>query len=129
MFKRIVISMTALLVFLGIAFATPVIAQSSAGAPQPGAVSQHHQMMYGMMKDMSQEMSKMADQMAGGELTAEQKKHMAQQMNRMSTMMHRMSGLQARPAMREPEMQKQMEQMRKQMDEMMGDAHMKHEGK
>ncbi len=125
MFKSTAISITGLIVCLGIFFAAPVSAQSSGGAVQPSAVSQSHQMMYGMMKDMSQEMSKMTEQMARGEPTPELKKQLAQRMNRMSTMMHRMAGLQDRPAMKEPEMQKQMEKMRTQMDDMMRDAPMK----
>ena len=70
-----------------------------------------------MMKDMTQEMTKMTEQMAQGALTPDQQKQMAQRMQFMSTMMHRLSGLEARPAIKHGELDKQ---MRKQMDEMMG---------
>ena len=78
-----------------------------------------------MMKVMSQEMSKVTEQMSRGEFTPEPRKHMGQRMERMSKMMHRMSGVESRPAMKEPEMAQQMNQMRRQMDEMMRDPSMK----
>ena len=98
---------------------------SVTGAARQSGVSEHHQIIADMMKDMSQEMSKMAEQMSRGELTPEQRKHLGQRMEIMSKMMHRMSGLESRPAMKEPEMQQQLKQMRRQMDEMMRDPSMK----
>ena len=112
-------------VCIGMFIAAPAGAQSSAPSSEQARVSQHHQAMYGLMKDMSQEMNRMTEEMSRGELTADQNKQMAQRMKRMSTLMQRMSGLQDRPAMKEPEMQKQLAQMRKQMDEMMHDKPMK----
>jgi len=81
-------------------------------------------MQYQLMNDMAQEMTRMTEQMAKGELSPELRKQMAGRMALMSTMMQRMSGLASRPAMREPEWQKQMGGMRKQMDGMMRDSTM-----
>ena len=75
--------------------------------------------IYQMMKDMTQEMGKMTDQMSQGPLPPEQQKQMAQRMTFMSTMMRRLSGLEARPAIKHANLEKQLDQMRKQMDEMM----------
>lgn len=114
----------AIILCLGMVVAAPAIAQSPANPGVQSDVSQHHQMMSGMMKDMSQQMSGMSDQMSQGNLTPEQGKQMGQRMERMSSMMHRMSGLAAKPAMSDPEFQKQMGQMRKQMNDMMRAAPM-----
>ncbi|MEO8386171.1 MAG: hypothetical protein ABI583_13070 [Betaproteobacteria bacterium] len=121
MSRKSVVSTTALLVCLGILAITPAGAQPTQDKP---SVSEHHQAQFQMMKDMSQEMSRMTDEMSHGTLTPEQNKKMAKRMDGMSTMMHRMASLGARPSMREPEYQKQMGQMRKQMDGMMGDQSM-----
>ena len=77
-----------------------------------------------MMKDMTQEMTRMTEQMAQVALTPDQQKQMAQRMQFMSTMMHRLSGFEARPAIKHGDMEKQMDQMRKQMDEMIGNPKM-----
>jgi hypothetical protein len=129
MMTKTAASMSALVLCLGMFTAVPVSAQPTAGVANQTGVSQHHQMMADMMKDMSQEMGKMTQVMPRGDLTPEQRKQMSQRMESMSKLMHRMSGLQARPAMKEPEMQKQMDQMRKQMDEMMRDPAMKPQAK
>lgn len=118
------VSIPAIIFYLGIAVAVPAIAQSPANPGVQSDASQHHQMMSGMMKDMSQQMTGMSDQMSQGNLTPEQGKQMAQRMERMSGMMHRMSGLAGKPAMSDPEFQKQMGQMRKQMNDMMRAAPM-----
>ncbi len=121
MSSKSVVSRAALVVWLGILATVPAGAQPTQDKP---SVSEHHQAQFQMMKDMSQEMSKMTDEMSHGGLTPEQNKKMAKRMEGMSTMMHRMASLGARPSMREPEYQKQMGQMRKQMDGMMGDQSM-----
>lgn len=77
-----------------------------------------------MMKDMTQEMSRMTDQMSQGALTPDQQKQMARRMEFMSTMMHRLSDLEARPAIKHGDMDKQLNQMRKQMDDMMSSSKM-----
>jgi hypothetical protein len=92
-------------------------------AMRPG-VSEHHQRMGEMMKDMSREMNNMTELMSRGDLTPEQRTQMSLRMERMSKLMHRMSGLQDRPSMKGPESQKQLDQMRKQMDEMKRDSSM-----
>ena len=125
MIKKTTVSMTALVLCLGIFSAAPVSAQPTTGAARQTGVSEHHQMMGDMMKDMSQEMNKMTELTSRGDLTPEQRKQMSQRMERMSKLMHRMSGLQDRPAMKGPEMQKQIDQMRKQMDDMKRDSSMK----
>jgi len=117
-------SMMAIVVYLGIFISVPAMAQLSTGPYWGGDVTQHHRMQYQMMKDMTQEMTRMTEQMSLGELTPDQRKQMAGRMTFMSTMMRRMSGLSARPAMREPEWQKQMGEMRKKMDDMMGNTGM-----
>jgi hypothetical protein len=116
-----VVSISAVVVCFGILAIVPAGAQPTQDKP---SVSEHHQGQFQMMKDMSQEMSRMTDEMSHGTLTPEQNKKMAKRMDGMSTMMHRMASLGARPSMREPEYQKQMGQMRKQMDGMMGDQSM-----
>ena len=124
MSSRAFLCMMAMIGWLGMLGAPAVKAQSSAPAPQQADVSWHHQMLYRIMKDMTEEMSRMTEEMSRSDLTAEQRKRMAQRMQHMATMMRRMSGLAARPAMADPASQKQMEDMRKQMDEMMRDARM-----
>ena len=111
-----------------VAICASMLAAASANAQSPagstfqdqGRIDPHHLRIYQMMKDMTQEMTKMTEQMAQGALTPDQQKQMAQRMQFMSTMMHRLSGLEARPAIKHGELDKQLDQMRKQMDEMMG---------
>ncbi len=115
--KRMIV-LAAMFVWIGMLTAVPANAQSSLGPTWLDPVSDHHKLQYRMMKDMSEVMDRMTDQMLQGEPTPEQRKEMAERMARMSTIMQRMSGLEARPAMREPEWEKQMNEMRKQMNEM-----------
>ena len=111
-----------------VAICASMLAAASANAQSPagstfqdqGRIDPHHLRIYQMMKDMTQEMTKMTEQMARGALTPDQQKQMAQRMQFMSTMMHRLSGLEARPAIKHGELDKQLDQMRKQMDEIMG---------
>jgi hypothetical protein len=93
--------------------AAPAMAQSNATPAAPsGMATQHQQMMSGMMKDMAQQMSTMADQLGHGVMNGAQDKQM-------SGMMHRMSGMTGQPNMSYPEFQKRMGQMRQQMNSMM----------
>jgi hypothetical protein len=117
-------SLTAMVACIGVLLATTAMAQSPPSPTTQGGMSMHHQMMYKMMGDMSQQMTGMANQMSKGELTPDQHKQMAQMMEKMSGMMHRMSGAEAMPAMNDPEQKKQMDEMRKQMDEMMSTSPM-----
>jgi hypothetical protein len=103
---------------LSTAWAVPAAAQSPSVPTWQDGVSQHHRTQYRIMKDMTDEMGRMTEQMSHGELTSEQRQQMASRMGAMSDMMRRMSGLASQPAMTEAEQQKQMDQMRKQMDEM-----------
>ena len=119
--------MTAVAICLGILSAFfSARAQSPVGSTfqDQGQLDPHHSRIYQMMKDMTQEMTKMTEQMAQGALTPDQQKQMAKRMEFMSTMMHRLSGLEARPAIKHGDMEKQMDQMRKQMDEMIGNPKM-----
>jgi hypothetical protein len=122
MTRKRFLSSVATAVCLSVIVTVPGLAQPT--QPVPGEVSWHHQMMYKMMSDMTQEMSRMTEGMSRSERTPEQKKQMAQRMTRMATLMQRMSGLAGRPSMGDAQSQKQMEQMRKQMDEMMRDSGM-----
>ncbi len=124
MSKKRVVSTMATIACLGIFFVAPASAQYVAGTGQQSTMTLHHQRIADMMKDMTQAMGSMTDQMSKGDLTPEQRKQMAQRMDRMSHMMHRMSGLESRPAMKDAESQKQMDVMKKQMGEMMGDMPM-----
>mgnify|MGYP001792868243 CR=1 FL=1 len=117
---RSAISKAILAVGLGLLAQAPVGAQSPP-TPNWPSVSEHHQRQIEMMRDMSRGMSEMTEQMAHGDLAADQNKLMSGRMKRMSVLMDRMSFLQSRPTMREPEFEKQMGSMRKQMDEMMRD--------
>jgi len=121
MSKKTAVSTMTAMACLGIIFAMPASAQYVAGTGQQPAMTLHHQRIAEVMKDMTQAMGSMTDQMAKGDLTPEQRKEMAQRMDRMSHLMHQMSGLESRPAMKDAESQKQMELMKKQMGEMMGD--------
>ncbi len=89
-----------------------------------GKTDPHHLRIYQTMKDMTQEMTKMTEQMSQGALTSDQQTQMAKRMQFMSMMMRRLSGLEARPAIKHGDMDKQLDQMRKQMDEMMGNEKM-----
>ena len=102
---------------MAILVAAPALAQAPA-TPGPQTAVPHHERIYQMMKDMTEQMGQMSDQMARGPLSLEQRKEMSRRMVRMSTMMRRLSGLEAGPALKENEWQRQMGQMRKQMDEM-----------
>ncbi len=102
MTKRTAVS-TAIVVFLAMAYMLPAHAQPSAAPSWQDDVSEHHRMVFQMMKDMTDQMGRMTDQMARGELTAEQSKKMADRMRLMSTIMLRLSGLEARPAIKHGE--------------------------
>ena len=125
MIKKTEVPMTALVLCLAIFTATSASGQPTAGVAKQTGVSEHHQIMGAMMKDMSQEMNKMTELMSRGDLTPEQRTQMSYRMERMSKLMHRMSSLESRLAKKGPGMQKQMDQMRKQMDEMKRDSAMK----
>ena len=113
-----------------LAFALAATPASYAQAPAAGAaprtgpaseaspIFQRHHAMAGIMKDMVQEMSRMAEEMGSSESTPLMRSQMAAKMKRMSEMMRRMSGWADAPVMREPEMRRQFEEMRRQMDEM-----------
>lgn len=118
MSRKMTPSMTAIVFFLGIFVAAPAMAQSSPGAFWGGDISEHHQRLYQLMKDMNQKMGQMTERMSRGDLSTEERKKLALEMGRMSAIMRRMSGLEARPAMKPAEWQRQMDEMRKQMDEM-----------
>lgn len=79
---------------------------------------------YQMMRDLTQAMRSMTEQMSRGDLTPEQRLQMARRMERMSMMMRRMSGLATRPTIIGPEWQKQMRRMRQEMDEMLQNPRM-----
>ena len=111
-----VIAVTAVLMLAGFG-GTYTRAQSGSEPGQP-AVSQHYQLLYGLMQDMSEQMAKMTEDMSQGPLTPAQRKHMSQSMERMSEMMRGMSGLIRSPDMKSSAAYRQMDQMRKQMDEM-----------
>ena len=124
MSKRSVVSMSALIVCLSVLLVPCSSAQTPA-VPDSSAASIHHQRLYILMRDMSQEMGKMAEEMSHGALTPEQDKLMTERMKWMSTAMHRMTGFNAKYAMKEPEQDRQMTQMRKEMDSMMREPLMK----
>lgn len=111
-----------LLAFATVAAVALSVSARAQQAPEAasGPASRHHEALYEVMQDMTREMRRMTEQMAQGEVPAEQRNGMAQRMERMSSTMQRMSGLLARPAMNEPGFRAQMEQMRKQMNEMAG---------
>lgn len=77
-----------------------------------------------MMNEMTQQMTRMTEQMSRGALNPEENKKMSGQMRRMAKMMQFMSGLAARPAHTHAQLQKQMDQMRVQMNEMMRNSRM-----
>lgn len=121
---RNLLSMTVIIVCVGTFVTTAANAQSTATPTWRDDVSQHHQLQYRMMNGMTQEMTRMTEQMSRGDLSPEDNKRMGEQMKRMAKMMQFMSGLAARPAHTHGQLQKQMEQMRAQMDEMMKNSRM-----
>lgn len=125
MIRKLLNSIAAIVVCIGMFAAAPVLAQSSTGAYWGGdQVSQHHQLQYQMMKDMTDQMGQMTEQMSRGNLSPEESQKMGEQMGRMAKMMRFMSGLAARPAHTHAQLQKQMDQMRAQMDEMTRNSRM-----
>jgi Asp-tRNA(Asn)/Glu-tRNA(Gln) amidotransferase C subunit len=97
-------------------------ARKAAPAPGPGYETtedmRRFQKMAEVMRDMSEEMSGIQQEMAKGELSPEMRKQMSRQLKDMAGMMQRMSALTDRPSMKGAEMEKQVEEMRKQMDQM-----------
>lgn len=83
--------------------------------------TRHHQRIYQLLNDMTQEMTRMTEQMSQGPLPPEQRTQMAQRMAFMSTMMRRLSGLEARPAIEHGDLDKELDQMQKQMDQLLRD--------
>ena len=57
-------SMKAIMACLSMLLAAPAIAQSPPPATTQDGVSVHHQRMFKMMKDMTQEMNSMTEQMS-----------------------------------------------------------------
>ena len=122
----------AVLLSLGMAVATlglPVQAQDMPGKTAAGRTTgpayevspevRRFREMAGLMRDMSQQMNRMQESMANGEMSPESRTRMQQQLKAMSELMRRMSGLADRPSMSDPETKKQTESMRRQMKEMM----------
>ena len=109
---------------VGLLAMAPANAQSPATSTLNDEIAQHHQLQYKLMKDMTDDMSRMTEQMSKGPLTPDQRTAMAKRMAVMSTIMRRMSGVEARPAHTRAQLQNQMEQMRKQMDDMTRDSRM-----
>lgn len=105
-------------------FAPNADAQSSTAPTWADSLSQHHQLQYQMMRDMTEEMTRMTEQMSHGDLKPDEVKPMMERMSRMAKMMHFMSGLGARPAHTHAQLQKQMDEMRLQMNEMMKNTKM-----
>lgn len=92
----------------------------SMGSPgyEVTAEMQRYREMAGLMRDMSQQMDKIQQGMAQGEMSPQRQQRMRQQLSEMSEIMYRMSGLADRPSMNDPEIRRQTEQMRRQMDNM-----------
>lgn len=109
---------TALVAGLGMFAAVPADAQSPTTPTWQDAISEHHQLQYRMMDEMTREMTRMTERMSRGALSPEDSKKMSDEMSRMARMMRFMSGLEARPAHTHAQLQEQMDQMRAQMNEM-----------
>lgn len=114
--------MIAIVVCFGVFVAAPARAQSSTEPSWQDNVSQHHQWIYRMMKDMTDQMGQMTELMSRGDLTPDQRLRTSQRMQKMSILMRRLSGLESRPAIGEGKWKKQADQMRRQMDEMTRDS-------
>ena len=99
-----------------------VFAQSSTHPVQHDSVNLHHVQQYELMKQMTAEMNDMTAQVEHGDLTAEQRKQLAQRMAVLSRLMRRMAGLDLRPAMKDADFDREMVQMRKDMDDFRGIA-------
>jgi hypothetical protein len=121
---RTIFLIPTLIVCLGLFAAAPAGAQPSTAPTWNDALSQHHQLQYQMMDEMTREMTRMTEQMSHGGLSPEDNRKMGERMARMAKMMRFMSGLEARPAHNHAQLQEQMDQMRAQMSEMMGNSRM-----
>ncbi len=124
MIKRVTILITAIVASVAILAAAPASAQISADPTWQDTPHLHHEALSQIMKDMTNLMGQMTEQMSRNDLTPDQRQQMALRMGRMSMMMRHISGLVARPALKEADWEKQMNQMRKQMDEMMRESRM-----
>jgi len=95
------------------------------GAATPGyevtSELQRYREMAGVMRDMSQQMSKLQEELAKGEPLPERKKGIKRQLEEMADITKHMSGLLDRPSMKAPEVKKLAAQMREQMDRLMRD--------
>lgn len=80
MIKKTSTSAVSIAACLGMLFVMPVGAQPSTGPVSQDSMSQHHRLIYQTMKDMTQQMSGMTEQMSRSELTAEQHKQMSDRM-------------------------------------------------
>lgn len=124
MIKRIANLIAVIVASVVILAVVPASAQVSADPIWQDTPHQHHQWLSQRMKDMTDQMGQMTEQMQRGDLTPDQRQKMAQWMGRMSMMMRRISTLVTRPALKEADWQKQTNQMREQMDEMTRDSRM-----
>lgn len=124
MIRRVAIITMAIVASVAILALVPANAQTSASPTWQDVPHQYHQALSQIMKDLTDQMGQMTEQMSRDDLAPDQRQQMAQRMGRMSMMMRRISGLVARPALKEADWQKQMNQMRKQMDEMIRDSRM-----
>ena len=124
MIKKITIFIAVIVASVAMLAVVSANAQVSANPTWQDTPHQYHQWLSQIMKDMTDQMGQMTEQMRRGDVTPDQRQQMAQWMGRMSTMMRRISSLVARPALKEADWQKQIDQMRKQMDEMMRNSRM-----
>ena len=124
MARKATFLITALVAGLGMFAAVPADAQSSTTPTWQDAMTEHHQLQYRMMDEMTREMTRMTERMSRGELSPGDSKKMSDEMSRMARMMRFMSSLEARPAHTHAQLQEQMDQMRAQMNEMMSNSPM-----
>lgn len=84
MSSRMSLSMIAVVAGLGVLCPPAAWAQPAQPAAPQAEMTWHHQMQYRIMKDKTEEMGSMAQQMSRGDLTAEQRKEMGERMERMA---------------------------------------------
>ena len=111
--------MTVLIVAMGLFAAAPADAQTSATPTWRDMPSRYVPWTNQMLRDMTQVMGQMTEQMSRTDPTLEQREQMAHRMGRMAAIMRQISRLIERPGIREKDWPKRMDEMRKQMDEMM----------
>ncbi len=98
----------------GLATTQPLAAQSGPGYEKTQDMARYREMS-DIMQDMSQDMTRMREQMAKADMTPAKHKQLAKSMKEMSSMLSRMAGFADRPAMSDAQSRKEFDSLRGRM--------------